>query len=76
MKVYRTFLIALLVAGIAIPLALHRVVGSGRGLLAAELLAVIAGAIVLARLHGRVEGWRLALGILAAFVLFSVLRHG
>ena len=67
---------AALVAGIAIPLALHRIVGSGRGPLAAVLLAVVAGAIVLARLHGRVEGWRLALGILAAFVLFSVLRHG
>lgn len=67
---------AALVAGVAIPLALHRIVGSGRELLAVELLAVIVGAILLARLHGRVEGWRLALGVLAGFVLFSVLRHG
>jgi PTS system mannose-specific IID component len=67
---------AALVAGIAIPLALSRVIGPGRTLLGIELVAVVAGAIVLARLHGRVEGWRLALGILAAFVLFSVLRNG
>ena len=67
---------AALVAGIAIPLALSRVIGPGRTLLGIELVAVVAGAIALARLHGRVEGWRLALGILAAFVLFSVLRNG
>jgi PTS system mannose-specific IID component len=67
---------AALLAGIAIPLALQRVTGPGRGLLAAELAAVVAGAILLARLHGRVEGWRVTLGILAGFVLFSVLRHG
>jgi PTS system mannose-specific IID component len=67
---------AALLAGIAIPLALQRVTGPSRPLLAAELAAVVAGAVVLARLHGRVEGWRVALGVLAGFVLFSVLRHG
>jgi len=40
------------------------------------LVAVVAGAILLARLHGRVEGWRLALAALVAFVLYSVVRHG
>jgi hypothetical protein len=25
------------------------------------------------RLRGRIEGWRLSLGVLAAFVLFSVI---
>ena len=67
---------AALLAGIAIPLALFRVVGPGREMLGAEFVAVIAGAVALARLHGRVEGWRVGLGVLAAFVLFSVLRHG
>jgi len=28
-------------------------------------------------MHGRTEGWRVALGLLAAFVLFAtVIRHG
>jgi hypothetical protein len=26
-------------------------------------------------LHGRVEGWKIALGVLAAFVLYSVALH-
>ena len=31
----------------------------------------------LVRMHGRAEGWRIALGVLAAFVLFAtVIRHG
>ncbi len=38
------------------------------------LVAVAVGAILLARLHGRVEGWRLALGALAALALYSVAR--
>jgi len=29
---------------------------------------------LLVRLKSRIEGWRLALGVLAAFVLFSVAR--
>jgi PTS system mannose-specific IID component len=67
---------AALLAGVAIPLAMHRIIGPGRTLLGGVLAVVIVGAVVLARLHGRVEGWRIALGVLAAFVLFSVLRHG
>ena len=67
---------AALMAGVALPLALHRIVGSGRVLTGGVLVAVALGAVVLARLHGRVEGWRVALGVLAAFVLYSVVRHG
>jgi hypothetical protein len=32
------------------------------------------GGVFLARLGGRVEGWRLSLVVLAVFVLFSVIR--
>ena len=67
---------AALMAGVALPLALYRTIGEGRALTGGVLLAVGAGAVVLARLHGRVEGWRVALGVLAAFVLYSVARHG
>jgi hypothetical protein len=34
----------------------------------------MAGAVLITRLHGRVEGWRLALVALAAFVFYSIAR--
>jgi cyanate permease len=36
--------------------------------------AAVVAAIVLVRLHGRVEGWKLALVLLALFALLSVAR--
>ena len=64
--------LAALATGFAIPLALSRVIGPGRVLLGGVLFSVILGALVLVRLRGRVEGWRLALAVLSAFALFSV----
>lgn len=64
--------LAALATGFAIPLALYRVIGPGRVLLGGVLTAVIVSALLLVRLHGRIEGWRLALFILAGFALFSV----
>jgi PTS system mannose-specific IID component len=63
-------------AGVALPLVLSRIIGSGRAHTVEVLAAVAIGAVILARLHGRVEGWRIALGVLAAFVLYSVALHG
>jgi len=66
-------------AGAALPLALGRVIGPGRReplVVACLLVATIAGAILLARRRGVVQGWQLALGILAAFVLYAVVGHG
>ena len=65
---------AALLAGIALPLALLRVIGAGRTLLGSVLVGAVVGAVLLARLQGRAEGWRIALGVLAAVVLFSVAR--
>jgi mannose PTS system EIID component len=68
-----------LLAGIALPVALARVIGPGQGRwpLAGVLLATAIGSITLVRMHGRAEGWRIALGVLAAFVLYAtVIRHG
>lgn len=63
------------VGGLALPLALTRVAGPGRALLGAVLVAVLAGTLLLTRLlHGRVDGWRLAIGALALLVLLSLLR--
>lgn len=64
---------AALVGGAALPLALHRVVGPGRVLAGGIIGAALIGILLLARLHERAEGWRIALGVLAVFVLYSVL---
>jgi PTS system mannose-specific IID component len=66
--------IAALLAGVALPLALHRAIGPGRALAGGVVVVAIVGAVALARFHGRAHGWRVALGILAAFVLYSVVR--
>ena len=67
---------AALVGGFALPLALYRSIGVGRVMAGGVLVAVVLGALLLVRLHGRAEGWRLALAALAVFVLYSVVRHG
>ena len=38
------------------------------------LLTIVVGCVILVQLHGRIEGWKLALGVLAAYVLYSVVR--
>lgn len=65
---------AALVGGLALPLALDRVIGPGRALFGIVLAAVALGGLILARLHGRIEGWKIAVGLLALFVLYSVAR--
>jgi len=64
---------AALVAGIAVPVALQRVVGPGRVLAGGIIVAALIGILLLARSRERAEGWRIALGVLAVFVLYSVL---
>lgn len=65
---------AALVGGIALPLALTHAIGPGRAILGTVLAAVVVGAVVLTRLEGRAEGWRVALIALAGFVLFALVR--
>lgn len=65
---------AALVGGAALPLALDRAIGPGRTLLGASLVVIVVAAVVLARLHGRLDGWRLALTLLAIFTLYGLLR--
>jgi PTS system mannose-specific IID component len=64
---------AAFVAGIALPFALQRVVGPGRVLAGGIIVAALIGIFLLARLREHAEGWRIALGVLAIFVLYSVL---
>jgi mannose PTS system EIID component len=63
-----------LVAGVALPLVVQRIVGGNRLHLVEVLLAVAVGGVVIARLHGRIEAWKWSLGALAVFALYSVLR--
>ena len=65
---------AALVGGAALPLALDRAIGPGRTLLGGSLLVIVVAAVGLARLHGRLDGWRLALTLLTGFTLYGLLR--
>ncbi|HYC50127.1 MAG TPA: PTS system mannose/fructose/sorbose family transporter subunit IID [Gemmatimonadaceae bacterium] len=64
--------LAAFAVGFGVPLAMLRIIGPGRTLLGVVLVAAALGALLIVRLHGRVEGWRLALGVLAILVLISV----
>jgi len=64
---------AALAGGIALPLALQRITGPGRALIGAIIAAALIGVVLLAVLRERAQGWRIALGVLALFVLYSVL---
>lgn len=63
-----------LLAGVALPVAAHGIIGPGRVLLGSVLAAVAAGATLVTLLHGRIEGWRLATLALASFVLYTMVR--
>jgi len=69
---------AALVAGISLPFASHRAIGGGP-ILDPVPLAVVALtpclALLLVRLHGKVEGWQLLFGLLAVLVLYSTVVH-
>jgi PTS system mannose-specific IID component len=64
---------AAVVGGIALPLALQRIAGPGRFLLGGIIASALVGILLLTTLRERAEGWRIALGVLAVFVLYSVL---
>lgn len=64
---------AALVAGLSLPLALQRVVGPGKVQAGGIIVAALIGILLLARLREHAAGWRIALGVLVLFVLYSVL---
>lgn len=69
---------AALVAGVALPFASHRAIGGGPIDQAVALAVVVITpclALVLARLHGKLEGWQLLFGLLAILVLYSTVVH-
>jgi PTS system mannose-specific IID component len=66
--------VSALLAGVAIPLAVRGVIGPARTVAEIVFAAAALGAVVLARFHGRVEGWRLAVVGLVLLILISVVR--
>ncbi|HEX2777897.1 MAG TPA: PTS system mannose/fructose/sorbose family transporter subunit IID [Gemmatimonadaceae bacterium] len=64
-----------LVAGIALPLALGRAIGPGRGLLGGVVLIVALMGALAARLPQWLQGWRLALGVLALWIIYALAQH-
>ncbi len=65
--------IAAFTAGGSLPLVLHRIIGPGRVLLAGVVFTAVAGGVLIGTLRERADGWRIALGVLAIFVLYAVL---
>jgi hypothetical protein len=65
--------VAAVLAGIAIPLVANRVIGGGSVRATEVTVIAIIGGVLLSRFGERAEGWRLALAILALFVLYSVI---
>lgn len=63
---------AAVLAGVALPLTLEQIIGPGRRLIGVVLVAIVLGSILLVRVQSRAEGWRVALGVLLAFLLLSV----
>lgn len=69
--------VAAVLGGFALPLAVHRAIGGGSPLTAIPVGVACATpllAVLLVRLHGRAEGWRVVLLLLAILVLYSVVR--
>ena len=64
--------LAAFAVGLGVPLALMRIIGPGRALLGVVLLGAAIGALVIVKLHARVEGWRLAIGVLAALIVVAM----
>lgn len=63
-----------LLAGLALPGAAVGIIGPGRAVLGEVLSGVIVGAAAVTALQGRVDGWRLAVVVLALFTLFAMVR--
>jgi len=69
--------VAAVAGGLALPLAAHRAIGGGSPLATIPVGIAIATpllAVLLVRLHGRAEGWKVVLLLLSLLVLFSVVR--
>ncbi len=68
--------VAAVLGGLALPLAVHRAIGGGPAFAKIPVTVAIMTpllAVLLVRVHGRTEGWRLVLVLLAILTLYSVI---
>lgn len=71
--------VSAVLGGLALPLAVHRAIGGEPPLTPIPMGVAVATpilAVLLVRMQGRTEGWRVVLWLLAAFVLYSVVIDG
>ena len=66
---------AALLAGIALPLALGRIIGPGHRLLGGVVVVVALMGALATRLPVWLQGWRLSVGVLAIWILYSIAQH-
>jgi PTS system mannose-specific IID component len=69
--------VSAVLGGLALPLAVHRAIGGGDPLAPVPVGVAVATplfAVLLVRLQGRAEGWRVVLLLLAVVILYSVVR--
>jgi PTS system mannose-specific IID component len=66
---------AALVAGVALPLALGRIIGPGQRLLGIVVVVVALMGALATRLPSWMQGWRLSVGVLAIWILYSIAQH-
>jgi PTS system mannose-specific IID component len=66
--------LAAFAAGIGLPLALGRVIGTGRTYTGVVLAAAILGGALIVTLRTKMEGWRMTLLFLAIFAIAAVVR--
>jgi len=62
------------VAGIALPVAAHGIIGPGRALLGTVLACVAVSAALVTALRGKAEGWQIAIVVLLGFIFYGVAR--
>ena len=62
------------VAGVALPLVLHRVRAMSLPTVGLELVAAATLAVALARWQGRLDGWRVGVALLVLFLFYAVVR--
>jgi mannose PTS system EIID component len=66
--------LAAVLAGCALPVATARVVPPHGVLLDAMVASIVLGGVLLAALHGRLEGWKAAMLVLFSFIIYAVVR--
>lgn len=66
--------VAAVLAGLALPLAVQRIIAGSREMLGVTLSGAVAIAVILTLLRGRAEGWKVTVAFLTVFVLYSVIR--